>query len=44
MTQLETQLKALSDLTGGDLFDSEWNGGEWKKRSAMKRGTIAGMP
>ena len=29
MTQLETQLKALSDLTGGDLFDADWNGGEW---------------
>lgn len=64
MTDITTHLQALHDLTGGDLYDAEWKGGEWMceavrthetidqfiessqawaERSAMKRGTIAGL-
>lgn len=37
---IESHLQALSVATGGDLYDHEWNGGEWMVEAVETRENI----
>lgn len=34
------QLKALSEVTRGELYDSEWDGGQWMHRAVETQDTL----
>src|SRR5574341_213375 len=36
----ESQLKALSEVTGGNLYDAEWQGGTWMIEAVQTHETI----
>lgn len=38
--KIETQLRAIHDLTGGDLYDADYRGGEWMVEAVQTHETI----
>lgn len=40
MTNIDSALRAIHDLTGGDLYDADYRGGEWMVEAVQTHETL----